>query len=304
MADVADAIIINEESGQQVLQNAIDISTEYLLNDVKTRLFPNFKQRSVLENQVSGYYRDNQVISPAVSGSLKGIQIKIVEWPYLSFNPSSISLMVNYTGDVPVQVWDLIQNKLLDTFTVPAVAGQIVSVNVNKRYLTNGQALNLFIGYDSTGIDGYRSYVWNQGIAGCRACMPTSYGNRFVWTSSRTIPIDSQKNQGNLQSFNDTGGLSVSFSLECAIDSFVCSIRQGLAFSLLHRAAMQILQRVKMSTRVNTKVTLRKEEVDNLYLWFEGEYGKGMDNLFKNLDLPNDICFNCNSRINTGISMP
>lgn len=297
----ADAVLTSQDSGIDLLNDKIGMATEYLLNDARSIMFPYFKNKSIIENMNAGYYIDNRTIENGISGSYKGIQLKVSEYPYLSVFLSSLSLFVDYTGSVPIVVIDLIQGKVLDTINVSAVAGEIVNVDIFKKYETNGQILNLFIGYNSSAINSYTSYIYSQGFrgyVGCRDCVaPRSYGNQFVMMYSKSLPISSTKLENDLDSANDTGGLSINYSLQCSLTKWLCRNRDAFAMPLLHRAGMEVLTEVKMSNRLNTLVVLKKDEVDTLYAYFEQEYKKGMDNVFKNLRLPDDICFECDKKI-------
>lgn len=301
----ADAILTDQQSGLDLLQQKLNFATENLQNDFVSKLFPRFAQNSVIENQTAGYYQNNMPLNSGIPSTLKGIQLKVMQYPYLSLFLSSVSIFVNHTGQVPIYVYDLIQGKQLDVINVDAVAGEIVQVDIFKKYSTNGQTLNIFIGYDSTGIDSYNSYIFSQGYPGCRACPSyRSYGNRYVWMYSKSIPTTAQKIETNLNSLNDTGGISIMYSLTCTIDRFLCSIKNTLAMPLLYRTAVEILREVKTSSRINSLVVLKKEEVDDLIEWYDGEYHKTLSTVLQNLSLPKDICFTCNRAIRTGVIAP
>lgn len=301
----AEAIITDQDSGLELLQNKLAFATEYLNTDFVTKLYPRFAQNSILENQTAGFYQNNKPLNQGISGSLKGVQLKVMEYPYLSLFVSSISLFINHTGTVPVYIYDLIQGKQLDVISVEAVAGEIVQVDISKLYKTGGQTLNIFIGYDSTDIQSYNSYIFGQGYLGCRRCpAPRGRGNKFVWMSSKSIPAASQKIENNLQSLNDTGGLSVNYSLNCTVDKFLCSTRNMLAMPLLYLTAVKVLEAAKVSQRISSFVVIRKDEIDTLIQWYDAEYKRTMAEVMQNLRVPTDICFLCNKAVRQGTIAP
>lgn len=302
----AEAIVTDQDSGFELLQSKIAFATEYLTSDFVAKLYPRFAQNSIIENYTAGFYQNNKPLNSGIPGSLKGIQLKVTEYPYLSLFLSSISLFVNFTGTVPVYIYDLIQGKQLDVINVEAVAGEIVQVDIYKQYKTKGQMLNIFIGYDSSDIQSYNSYIFGQGFTrGCRTCpQPRGHGNKFVWMYSKSIAASAQKIEYNLQSLNDTGGLSVVYSLNCTADKFLCSIRNTLAMPLLYRAALEVLKAAKVSQRISSFVVIRKDEIDTMIEWYDGEYHKTLSEILQNLKLPNDICFLCNRSIQRGVIAP
>lgn len=308
---LADALVTDQDSGKELLEALYSNAVNYLVNDARTRMMPYFKMGSILEDNIAGYYPLQTAQISSSAGNYKGIQMQVRQWPYLDVFISSLTLYVNYTGTISLEVWNLTTGKLIDTIEVETTAGEQTSVDVYKNYPSNGQTLNMFVGYNTTGIDCYQASVYNSVIpnsfGNCRSCLSTPYrrfGNKYVWLYSQSIPAASAKVQTSLRYCNDTGGLSLTYSLNCSLDKWLCTMKKSYAFGLLHRWGMEVLREAQMSTRLNTLITLKKEEKENLYSYFEQEYKKAMDNSFRNIRLPNDVCFKCNSHINVGITMP
>lgn len=298
----ADSIVTDQDSGFALMQQKLNIAQNYLVNDIRSRMMPYFKVHSVVDNEIAGYTLDNMT-EVAGTGNYTGIQLKVFEYPYLSVYLSSLSLFTNYTGDIEVKIFDLMQSKLLDTITVSAVANEIVQVNIHKEYQTNGQILNLFVGYDTTGIGSYQTNIFGPGFIGysnCRGCTRRRDTlNGYLYVYQKSLPLNTQAIQQNLIPSNGTGGLSLTYSLSCSVERWICQNRNGFAMALLHRAGMEILKEFSMSSRVNSLTTLRKDEVANLEQYFEAEYNKSMDNVLKNLRLPSDICIKCQKQLKT-----
>lgn len=309
---LVNSMITDESSGIELLNTLYNNAVNYLLNDVRTRMIPYFKYNSTLETNVVGFYPYQRTLKSSMNGFYKGIQLQIRQWPYLDIFIPSLTLFVNYTGTINIKVWNLTTGELLDTVPVEVEAGvQKVVPYFYKKYSTNGQFLNLFIGYDSTGITSYQSTVYNTTIptslGNCRTCFNTpfyQFGSTYVWIYSKAIDINAAPVQINLQSINDCGGLSITYTLSCSLDKWICTNRDVYAFGLLHRWGMEILREAMLSTRLNTLIILKKEEKENLYSYFEQEYKKAMEDIFRNFRMPKDICFHCNTHIQTNALIP
>ena len=78
---------------------------------------------------------------------------------FVDFYLSELSVHVTSTGNVDVLVYDLFQNKLLDTITVAAIANEVVTVFPNKTYSSDRKNLNLIFVYDSTGVNSIQTSV-------------------------------------------------------------------------------------------------------------------------------------------------
>lgn len=296
---VADSIVTTQDSGYALMQDKLNIAGNYLVSDVRTRMMPYFKNRSIIDNQILGYYMDNMNVIPA-EPKLKGIQLKIVDYPFLSVYLSSLSLFVGVTGDIAVKIYDLTQSKLLDTITVSAIENEVVTINIHKEYQTNGQVLNLFICYDATDIPSYSTTIFNQVYKGCKGCgTRKNSANEYTYAYSKEIPLETQVIQSNLQQSGDTGGLSITYSLSCSLDRWICQNRNAFGFALLQRAGVEILRELAMSNRVNSVVTLQKDAAAALQVDMMNDYTVAMDNALKNVHIPNDICFSCRNRITT-----
>lgn len=303
---LADSMSDGQNSAYQSLKKRLDFSGNNLVNDVRNRLAPYFLKKSVMSATQAGYYQDNKRAVPGLAGNYKGIQIRISEYEYLDVFISEVSLFVNHTGQVPIQVIDLVQGRVIDTINVTSVAGQIVRVPIHKTYSSNGQYVNLFIGYDSTGIDSYFTNIYTQPgryLSGCSACRPTwSYRNMFMAIYSRSLPVAGPLIMNNLTGINECGGVSLTISLSCSMDKWICQMKNVLAYPLLYLAGVEILKEAMASDRFNSLLTLNRDKMAAVIEDYELEYGKAMDGIFKNLSLPNDICFKCNSKINTGFA--
>lgn len=79
-------------------------------------------------------------------------------------------------------------------------------------------------------------------------------------------------------------------------------MKNVLAYPMLYLAGIEIIKEALASTRFNSLLTLSRDKMTAIQEDYELEYGKAMDGVFKNLSIPNDTCFKCNSKINTGFA--
>jgi len=137
-------------------------------------------------------------------------------------------------------------------------------------------------------------------MGSCKGCGPKrNRMNQYAFTYAKEIPLATQLIERNLESSNSTGGLSVTYSLSCSIERWICQNRKAFDFALLQRSGVEILRELAMSNRINSIVTLQKDAAEALQVDLMDDYNKAMDNALKNLGLPNDDCFSCRSRMTT-----
>lgn len=293
----ADASISDEyASGLRMIKNKINLATQLIMNHLRAGT-TKFLAYSTVENGVCGIFTDKKII-PSELGKKKGIQIRLKNYPYLTLSISSISFYAHETKAIDIYIYDLITGQLLDTFPVSTTAGQVVSVIVNKKYGVESKTTELFICTDS-------DISFNQAILSkghCNGCT-NSHSNAYTYLSyaetSSTEVIAS-----NLQGGQSTGGISLSYSLECSIDPFICSMANTMGMPIVYKTAALVMEELAVSKRQNSIITIHKETHEELQAKYEAEFQASLGAIFNNMKPPNDMCFHCNSSIKTRAFAP
>lgn len=283
------------------LEEQILFAQEIIVQDVYQHLSLKHQLKSFIENDTVGQYAELKTLISAQAGYLTGIRLRIDSTPYLKLFLNQIRLFVDTTGDVDIFIYDLQQSKLLDTITVAAIAGEIITADVNKEYFTQRQKMNLFIGYLSS----FGSYKTNiTGGATGDDCTNCSYSNGHISFFGSKILNASQKTTGNAEGNSGTAGLSLSYSLSCSFEEHLCNIRNLLALPLKYKAGELIMQQLKVSKRPNPIITAYKGDNDELMGYYNGEYNKHMKALLKNMKMPRSACFQCSPQSYTAVGLP
>lgn len=307
ISDYDKAISVEHKAAYPALQEKVTFAAKYVAESIRSQLANKYELKSFIENSVLGYYYDDKPVVEAQTGYLTGYQIRIDSTPYLKFYIPNLSLFANTTGNVSVFVYDLIQGKLLDTITVAAVAGQIVTVNVEKEYYTNKQRLNLFIGYAST-FESYRtSYYQNQTGWGanewCNCCFSGGATSNIYFRPAKIL-IASAKLNTNVEGMSYGAGLSLGYSLQCSFDEYLCNAKNQIAFPVLYKAGAMIMQEMRYSKRFSGVITNFQAEHGELELAYDAEYNKLMRDLMHNMVIPESTCFSCNKQTRSVVNLP
>jgi len=219
----------------------------------------------------------------------------------LNFQVASLGLHVDFSGDVDVLVYDLNTNTLLDTITITAVAGQVVTVYPQKVYSSHYKNLNLWIGYDSTGIDSYKTVTRSTVCCG-------NFGRKTEYLASSGQSVTGDFISSNLTSLTTTSGISVNYSIWCDSEAWLCSYARLIATPVAHKVCAEIYRRGKMIsplTRTNNSTTTNADLMKENMEWHDYKYTEGMNLLMSTVHLPNNnACFVCDSRVNHKIILP
>lgn len=281
-------------------------ATQLVTDNLHTYYSPKYKAVSVIDSFRSGRYNENMV-SVAPTSSYKGIFFDVcAERSYLDFFLSEVSLFVNHSGPIPIVVYDLMQNKLLDTFSITAVAGEVVRIYPHNSYATKNKKLQLFIGYDDTGITSYKTTIYDNGCSDCQPSWRVS--NSFETISSVTIPTTSDFIKSSTLTSTDTGGLSVVHSLTCNHRDWLCTRANLLAHPILYKTASEIFQFALLeskNTRSNTTNSLNEDLLRERYRIAELNFSQSMDRVLASSNPPNDdLCFECHRSAKVVIALP
>ena len=284
---------INNESRNAFtrVDELISLAIQEVQQDVKNALLGKYELKTFIENDVIGYFQENQVLMPAIMGNRVGIQIRCALTPYLKLFIRQLRLFVNYTGTVNVEVWDLTQNKLLNTVPVETTAGQQSTAIADLELLTNKQRLDLFIGYEST-IDSYKTlitpYTDDAGSG-------SGWLNSWLFVRGCTILAGLPLLWENFNGNSGTAGISLDYSLQCSFDEKLCNIKKMLALPIQYKTGALMMKELRYSKRLNGIVTCYNNDYKELQADYENEYQLRMHQLMQNMTMPADLCFSCAS---------
>ncbi len=292
-------------SAQDFFNKKFDFALKTTIDKAAVFMQNKFRLATLLDNYRSGQFQDNLTMI-AGDGNLKGINFDLCNSDsYLDFYLSEISLQTDYNGDIDVLVYDLLQDKLLDTLTVTSVANEIITIYPQTIYKSSRKKLNLFIGYDSTGIAANTTYLKK----GCTTCGGSySLNNGYEKVNGAKIDPSAQKTKQNLTLIGETGGISIVHSLSCNHENWMCSYANLIAMPALYQYGMDVMDfalTVSPNDRVNTSVTLNADLVRERRNIYRGLFEEKFSTLIDNMKTPSDSkCFVCKDSIREAIILP
>ncbi len=281
----------------------LEFASQVVANQVYTSFRDKYLTHSVLKSARLGYTQENMQVK-AGSGKLMGMQIELCnESSYIDFYLSEISLFLNVTGTTNVLVYDLLQNKLLDTIAVATTANQISTKVVNKTYRSDRKRLHLFIGYDSTGKNSYLTTIGENTCLNCNRNW--FYNNSWITANAVEVASADDKIQSNLDGLDHTAGLSMVYSLNCNHADWICTNNNVLAIPIMYRLASDILNYALMTTeRFNSRTSIDAVKLTNMRDLYETQYQVHMESAMSRIMLPLDRnCFICQDRQRVSYAM-
>ncbi len=283
-----------------------DFAIKQIIALIHTHYSDKYKTNTVLRSGRIGYPKENQEIV-AAEATLKGIEIELCnEDSFVDVFVSSISLQVNLNGAVNIFVYDLFQNKLLDTISITAISGQIVTVYPNKTYKSLRKELDIIFVYDATAFSSVKTTVTQGGCKSCGDGGSMVNLNQYLSTRSISILSADAKIESNLTASSDTGGLSLMYSIQCNYDEWLCTISNSIALPILFKTGYEIMDYAyNNSLRLNTTTTINWEGLLKRRDEYNNRYQTSIEALLQNIKLPNDEkCFECRQKSKHVVILP
>lgn len=279
--------------------------TNHAINIIKNAIHGRFGNKinstTLVHDHRLGFTQNN--MATLAGGDWKGIQITLSNYSnYINLNLSSLSLQVNTNGTIPVHVYDLYQNSLLYTIPITAVSGQIVTVYPHKIIESDGRPLNLFIGYDATGITSRTTYIRQGQCCGNTSCTNSYMTAQGVTNSTGTF-IDE-----DMTAINHTAGLSLLYSLNCDAYAWMCAYARVLALPIAYKTASEIMLhglQNALNGRSSNNINLNVDTMKENQAFYELQYREQLDAVLHNMNIPTDsVCFQCKTPAKTAIVLP
>lgn len=283
-----------------------DFAIKQIINLIHTHFSDKYKSNTVLRSGRIGFGKENQE-AVAASATLKGIELELCNQDsFVDVFVSSVSLQVNFNGAVSVLVYDLFQNKLLDTIAITAVSGQVVTVYPNKTYKSVRKELDIIFVYDATNFSSVKTTVTTGGCKSCGDGGSMVNLNQYLSTRSISILAADAKIESNLTAVGDTGGLSLVYSIQCNYDEWLCTISNAVALPILFKTGYEIMDYAyNNSLRLNTTTTINWENLLKRRDEYNLRYQDSIQSLLQNIKLPQDEkCFECRQKSKHVIILP
>ena len=283
-----------------------DFALKQIIALIHTHFSDKYKTNSALISGRIGFGKENQEVV-AAAATLKGIELELCNQDsFVDVYVSSMSLQVNTSGAVNVFVYDLFQNKLLDTIAITAVSGQTITVYPNKTYKSTRKELDIIFVYDASAFSSVKTTVT---IGGCKSCGDGGSMvnlNRYLSTRSVSILSADAKIVDNLTAASDTGGLSLVYSVQCNYDDWLCTIANSMALPVLFKTGYEIMDfAYNNSLRLNTTTTINWENLVKRRDEYNLRFQDSIQSLLQNIKLPNDEkCFECRQKSKHRIILP
>lgn len=292
------------KDGYDLANDKIRVATRLVINELSTNFSSAYKNYTLLEDQRVGYFQENKP-TKAGADEIRGIDLLLKNYDsYLSLYIDKVQIHINYTGNISLKVWDVVQNKVLDTFTVAVTAGEITDYTINKTYTSDRKKLHLVVGYNANGITSYETSLTDS--AGCTTCSLGSYQNMNSYLQAKSVYVSSTTViDQNIFGLSHTSGLSLLYSLKCNHEEWMCKYKNEIAPAIAYKACAEIVQYgLYQKPRANNRVF----DVDTLkerWNLYDSLYRKYMKNLMENISIPNDSkCFQCKEITRSRITLP
>lgn len=290
-------------SGQALIEDKISFAVSQIKTLIGNHFASYINVKSLIDSQVLGTTQDNLVAKSGIASNYGGINLTLNNSDsYYSVFVNSVSLQLDYTGDVNVLICNLLTGEILDTIVVNCVDNAISIGYVNKVYSSSKQKLDLVFIYDTTGKTSINTILNSD----CVTCNGYKYSNTYITSAPIYFPTADLKIKSSLSQGTHTFGLSVNYSVQCSLDKWLCQIANLMALPILYKASAEIMNYAVYFTKRNTSnANIDYERNKERLAMYEAKFSEAMDATLKKIVMPkNDRCFLCNDEFRTAIILP
>lgn len=302
--DNLDAIVQRDyDSGTALGQGQIDFAIKSVTNQILASFGDKIQAKTLVNSSRLGKVQENIQVQD-MTANYHGVEVEICNSrSYLDMAIAQFSLHTNYTGNVEIKVFDLHQGREIDSFTVASVAGEIVTVNIDKVYTSYKKDLHLFIGYDATLVDSVKYTVFGSTCVSCaKSCSPV---NSYLSARGGTLGLVDTPIESNMVGSAFTGGIAFNYSISCNMEGWMCDVKNVMALPILYKAGSLISQYALRTSRSNSDTMIDVDKWEAMVESLEFNYRESMDNVIHNMRLPQDPrCFECHRPIKRAIVLP
>jgi hypothetical protein len=283
----------------QKMGEATDMLARQIIGAKQTKILA---ADSLVQKRI-GYPARSRSAMNAKTGKDVGIKIELLsDASYVKINIDSISLFSQNTGNVTVVIYDLTTGQTLDTLTLSSVSGEISTLSVNKSYSAPSRNMALGIMYDSNFAYYKTTTLENQN---CRDCGPSTWKHsQYTRVGGIECTTGDTKILASMNGSNDTGGLSVFYSVQCDYQEWICKNRSVLSLPALYATAKHISEYMLVSPRLNSKTTDEYKVLESINEQATENFNREFDAVMNNIVTPaNHDCFSCRKQAKNRITL-
>ena len=280
---------------QQLVKDKLEFASNQVSRKIIQSKIRELRTLDVIEHSRVGYLSRTRQSVSAKTGYWAGAMIETrQDREYVKIAVSGINLFTQTTGDVDVRIYDLNTGVLLDTITVSCIAGQNSYKDVDKVYTSDKRTLSLGFVYEST----FASYKTTTLEGGCLSC--GGYRKQIgALTYAQGVKISSGSDflVSNVTSVGETSGLSVTYSLMCDYEKWVCGNRNALQLAVLYATAHEIALHGLRSDLNNPATMEERDTLAEIRDWTAERMNEEINGALDGMPIPhNEYCFRCHQK--------
>lgn len=301
--ELSDYMSADYGSVSDFLADRIAPAERWVTTDMLTKLAPRMIGKTFLDRGRIGEYDERQTLLTAPANTEGGMVIEVcAPASNLKLLISKVEVWSDVGGNVDIEFRDLLDGTVLHTETVATTADKATAKAVDIAIAIPRRKMRIIV---TTTLPTF--YKASAHGGGCASCGSKSFKHGPVEAYGAYIASAATVSYANIQRATHTSGLSVTATLACDHEAFVCEQKGLLALPLAFKVAEEVVAYGlgnfdSINARVNSgnrdALVERRNE-------FGRKYADAMGRLWDNMPLPADPnCWTCNSPIRRVVALP
>lgn len=301
--EVEDYLSADNISAEAFLAERISMAERAVSAEVMSHYANRIVPHTFVDRARIGQPDDDQEVLTPTADTANGIILEVsAGWSNVQIEVSRLEVWQD-ASSVNVTFHDLTDGTLLHTEPVTLTSGKItakevsISLSIRRRTLTR-------ILVSTTATSYYKTTMTS---GGCTRCGSGRFAQGMLQAYGASIDSTlATYSYGDITRITNTGGISLIATIVCDHKGWLCEIKESFSLPMAYKVASEIMAYgANNHDRFNARVGQNTDAIKDRANYFEGKYRDAMDNLMKNMPLPDDeVCFECRKSVRQTIAIP
>lgn len=300
--ELSDYISGDDQNVSSFLAARAAHAERYVISDVLNHFRSVIRPWTFIADATVGDPDPTQELMTADAGTIGGMVVEVdARKSNVKLVISRLSIWTDLSSAFIITIRDLADGSIITTATLAAPTAnaityytQSIEIPIRKR------CTRLLITHSLASY-----YRTTAGAGACSSCRGTSWRQGVAEVYGARIASGGPFIRTEVDATSYTSGLGMTFTVECDHSAWLCEHKSMMAMPMLYKTCEEA---VKVGYFNVDRMNTRSDQVDKArerQNYFAREYGKLMDDVWKNIPLPRDQeCFVCNTQTRVTHTLP
>lgn len=293
--ELSDYLSADDKDVPEFLADRARHAERYVISDVLNHFRSVIRPWTFIDRATIGDPGERQELLTAEAGTVGGIVLEVdARSSNVKLLISRLSIYTDTSSAFNVVIRDLSDGHIIETVSLAApTADQVTYYDQSIEIPVRRRSARFLISHSLASY-----YKVTTTGSGCSSCRGNTWSHGVLSAYGASVDASGPFIRTSLDNLSHTSGLGLTVTVQCDHSAWVCENKNLMVLPMLYKIGEECVKYGYFNVdRLNNR-TLDPDRTKERQNYFAREYGKLMDDVFRNMPLPQDReCFNCNSQI-------